>query len=57
MSERHTGEYVFRLFERIFNVPEPSWATMLVGATTDGARNMTGSHRGAVTSRMPSWVL
>jgi hypothetical protein len=49
MSERHTGEYMFRLFERTFNVLEPpSWAKKLVGATTDGASNMTGSHRGAV---------
>jgi hypothetical protein len=48
MSERHTGEYMFRLFERTFNVLDPSWAKKLVGATTDGASNMTGSHRGAV---------
>jgi hypothetical protein len=40
---------MFRHFERTFNVLEPSWAKKLVGATTDGPRNMTGSHRGAVT--------
>jgi hypothetical protein len=48
MYESHTGEYMFQIFKRIFNVLELSWARKLVGATTDGASNMTGSHRGAV---------
>jgi hypothetical protein len=49
MTFRHRANILFRRFERIFNVLEPPWAKKLVGTTTDGASNMTGSHRGAVT--------
>jgi hypothetical protein len=38
-----------RLFERNFDVLEPSGAKKLRGATIDEASNMTGSHRGTVT--------
>lgn len=49
MFERHTGDYMFELFERLFNVLDPSWKNKVLGVTTDGAKNMTGRHRGAVT--------
>ena len=49
MFERHTGEYMYELFENLFNILDPLWKTKLVGVTTDGAANMTGRHRGVVT--------
>ena len=49
MFDRHTGDYMYELFENLFNVLDPSWKTKLIGVTTDGAANMTGRHRGVVT--------
>ena len=49
MFNRHTGDYMFELFQRLFNVLDPSWKNKVLGVTTDGAGNMTGQHRGAVT--------
>jgi len=49
MFDRHTGEYMHELFEKLFDILDPRWKTKLVGITTDGAANMTGRHKGAVT--------
>ena len=49
MFDRHTGDYMFELFQRLFNVLDPLWKNKVLGVTTDGAGNMTGWHRGAVT--------
>ena len=49
MFDRHARDYMFELFQRLFNVLDPSWKNKVLGVTTDGARNMTGRHRGAVT--------
>ncbi len=49
MVDRHTGEHMHELFEKLFNILDPRWKTKLVGITTDGAVNMTGRHKGAVT--------
>jgi hypothetical protein len=47
---------MFRLFERTFKMLETSWAKELVGATTYGATNTTGSHRGAVLFILRSFL-
>mmetsp|Transcript_11331 Transcript_11331/g.22934 ORF Transcript_11331/g.22934 Transcript_11331/m.22934 type:complete len:395 (+) Transcript_11331:531-1715(+) len=49
MFARHTGEYMYNLFRELFDILDPLWKQKLVGVTTDGARSMTGTHRGAVT--------
>ena len=49
MFDRHTGEYMYKLFDKLFSILDPSWKTKLIGVTTDGAANMTGRHRGVVT--------
>jgi hypothetical protein len=49
MFERHSGEYIFDLFDRLLSVLDPAWRKQIVGVTTDGAANMTGSDRGAVS--------
>ena len=49
MFNRHTGEYMHKLFVKLFDILDPLWKTKLVGITTDGAANMTGRHKGAVT--------
>jgi hypothetical protein len=49
MFERHSGEYIFDLFNRLLSVLDPNWRQKIVGVTTDGAANMTGSDSGAVS--------
>ena len=49
MFARHTGDYMYNLFRELFDILDPLWKQKLVGVTTDGARSMTGTHRGAVT--------
>lgn len=49
MFDRHTGEYMFELFQKLFNVLDPLWREKLIGVTSDGARSMTGSDQGVVT--------
>jgi hypothetical protein len=49
MFERHSGEYIFDLFNRLLSVLDPAWRQTIVGVTTDGAANMTGSNCGAVS--------
>jgi hypothetical protein len=56
MFERHTGDYMFQLFQRLFDTLDPSWKNKLIGVTSDGARSMTGLERGVVT-RIQSEVL
>ena len=47
--ESHTGDYIYELFEKFFDIPDPSWTVKLVGVTIDGAANMTGCHQDVVT--------
>ena len=49
MFERHTWDYMYELFEKLFDISDPSWKAELVGVTIDGAANMTGCHQGVVT--------
>ena len=49
MFDRHTGDYMYELFSNLFDILDTLWKSKLVGITTDGARNMTGCHRGVVT--------
>ena len=49
MFDRHTGECVCELFDKLFSTLDPSWKTKLIGVTADGAANMTGRHRGVVS--------
>ena len=49
MFERHTGEYMFELFQKLFDELDPMWRQKLIGVTSDGARSMTGLERGVVT--------
>ena len=49
MFDRHMGEYMYKLFDKLFSILDPSWKTKLIGVTTDGATNMTGRHWDVVT--------
>ena len=49
LFERDIWDYIYELFEKIFDILDPSWRAKLVGITTDGAANMIGCHQGAVT--------
>ena len=49
MFDRHTGDYMYKLFSNLFDILDTLWKSKLVGITTDGAPNMTGSHQGVVT--------
>ena len=42
MFERHTGDYMYELFEKLFDISDPSWKAKLVGVTIDVGANMTG---------------
>lgn len=49
MHERHTGEVMFLMIVKLFDVVCPEWKTKLLGVSSDGARNMTGRFAGVVT--------
>ena len=49
MYESHTGYNMFDLTTKILDVLCPNWKDKIIGATTDGASNMTGCHVGMVT--------
>ena len=49
MTDRHTGEEMFRMIEKVLDVIRPGWKDSLLGVATDGARNMTGRYVGVVT--------
>lgn len=49
MFDRHTGEIITALLERLFDALFKDWKTSLIGLTTDGDRTMTGRVRGVVT--------
>jgi hypothetical protein len=49
MRERHTGEYMFRLMFEFLDALYPGWKSKLIGISSDGASNMTGSISGVVT--------
>jgi hypothetical protein len=49
MFERHTGEYMFELVEKLLGSLDRQWRHKVVGATADGAPNMMGTRKGVVT--------
>ena len=48
-DESHSGESLFRFFEKVFDALCPYWKTKIIGSSTDGAPNITGSHSGFTT--------
>ena len=46
MFERHTGEAMFNILSKFLDNMCPVWRSIIVGVTTDGARNMTGRAHG-----------
>jgi hypothetical protein len=55
MFDQHTGEVMFTMVSTIFNVLCPDWNIRLLGVTSNGARNMTGSVAGVVTRLTRIW--
>ena len=49
MYEKHTGENMFTLIMRIFEVICPRWRMQLIAVSSDGANSMTGQFQGVVT--------
>jgi hypothetical protein len=49
MFEEHSGENMFLLVCRFFDVICPQWRTQLIGIGSDGASAMTGRMQGVVT--------
>lgn len=49
MFDRHTGEYMHIILCKLLDALDTDWKLKIVGATTDGAANMTGNQRGVVT--------
>ena len=48
MFDRHTGDYMYKLFNNLFIILDPLWKSKVIGVTTDGAASMTGWHCGVV---------
>mmetsp|Transcript_25482 Transcript_25482/g.53099 ORF Transcript_25482/g.53099 Transcript_25482/m.53099 type:complete len:719 (+) Transcript_25482:100-2256(+) len=49
MLDNHTEDYMYELFEKLFDTLDPSWKDKLVGLTTYAAASMTESHMAMVT--------
>lgn len=47
--DRHTGENMFNLLQRLLDVICDDWKRRMIGVTTDGARDMTGLVRGVAS--------
>ena len=48
MYEKHTGENMFILIQRILDVVCPSWRMQLIAASSDSAFSMTGQFQSVV---------
>ena len=49
MFEHHSGENMFKLVSKVFDVLCPTWRTKLISMGSDGASAMTGEYSGVVT--------
>jgi hypothetical protein len=49
MFDWHTGEVMFQMVVSFLDVLHPGWKVHLLGVSSDGARNMTGSVSSVVT--------
>ena len=49
MFERHTGLNMFNIISEFFDGLNVDWKTKLIGISSDGSSNNTGSHSGVVT--------
>jgi hypothetical protein len=49
MFDRHTGRVMFDMVAKFLGVICPDWTIRLLGATSDGARNMTGRVEGVLS--------
>ncbi|KAH6577801.1 hypothetical protein BASA60_003877 [Batrachochytrium salamandrivorans] len=45
----HTGKAQFEMICKLFDVLSPNWKQQLIGASSDGAPNMTGAVSGVIT--------
>jgi hypothetical protein len=48
-SGSHTGLAMFEMLEQLFDVLCPNWQKKIIGCSTDGAANMTGTISGVVS--------
>ena len=49
VHDRHTGEIIFNKFAKAMDALYSDWRKMIIGASSDGEKNMTGKHQGVIT--------
>ena len=47
--DRHTREIIFNTFANAMYTLYSDWREMIIGASSDGKKNMTGKHQGVIT--------
>ena len=46
---RHTGEMIFNAFSKAMDALYSDWRKMIIGASSDGEKKMTGRHQDVIT--------
>ena len=46
---RHTGEIIFNVFAKAMDTLYSEWREMIIGASSDDEKKMTGKHQGVIT--------
>ena len=48
IHDRHTGEIIFNTFANSVDAIYSDWRDMIIGASLDGKKKMTGHHQGVI---------
>ena len=48
VHERHTGEIIFNTFAKVMDALYLDWRDMIIGASSDGKKKITGFHYGVI---------
>ena len=49
VHDRHTGEIIFNKFAKAIGALYSDWCEIIIGASLDGKKKITGRHQGVIT--------
>ena len=49
VHDRHTGEIIFKSIAKAMGALYSDWSEIIIGASSDGEKKMTGKHQGVIT--------